>query len=253
MNLIKSFFITLSTYSIIPVPVFDWEEKNMKYSLCFFPFIGLLCKILTDLWFWICKNAELNVFLFAAVATVIPIVLTGGIHLDGFMDTADALASHRERERKIEILKDPHIGAFSVIYLGVYLVLCFAVFYSGYIYDYIPIFTAVYVFSRALSALCAVNLPNLKSSSMLKAYTDTAKRKAVNIFSVIWVIFDVLYAADISFKLAGVMSVTGLVWCFLYYRTVMKNFGGVSGDTAGFFLQLCELFCMYGILFGAVL
>lgn len=252
MNLIKSFFITLSTYSIIPVPEFKWEENNMKYSLCFFPFVGLICKLLTDLWFYLCKTNEVNEFLFAAVATVIPIILTGGIHLDGYMDTVDALASHRERERKIEILKDPHTGAFSIIYLGVYLILNFAVFYVIYPSDDIILITSIYVISRALSAICAMNFPNLKSSTMLKSYTDNAKKRAVNSASVVWLIIVFAYIGSIAPHIACVTLATGFVWCVVYYKTVMKSFGGVSGDTSGFFLELCELICMYGIMFWTV-
>lgn len=49
--------------------------------------------------------------------TVLPILLTGGIHMDGFMDTMDALHSYQDRERKLEILKDSHVGAFACLSL----------------------------------------------------------------------------------------------------------------------------------------
>ena len=50
----------------------------------------------------------------------IPILITGGFHVDGFLDTCDALHSYQPRERKLEILKDSHIGAFAVIMLALY-------------------------------------------------------------------------------------------------------------------------------------
>ena len=56
-----------------------------------------------------------GLFLQAAGFTLLPVVVTGGIHLDGFGDTLDALASHAEPERKREILKDPRAGIFAVI------------------------------------------------------------------------------------------------------------------------------------------
>ena len=70
--------------------------------------------------------------LFAAAAACLPLLITGGIHMDGFMDTVDALASHQSRERKLEILKDSACGAFAVLYCGVYLLLSFALYYEGY-------------------------------------------------------------------------------------------------------------------------
>ena len=49
------------------------------------------------------------------MAVIIPLVITGGFHVDGFMDTVDAIRSYRSKEEKLEILKDPHIGSFAVI------------------------------------------------------------------------------------------------------------------------------------------
>ena len=49
------------------------------------------------------------------MAVLIPVLVTGGIHLDGLLDTADALSSWQTRERRLEILKDSHAGAFAII------------------------------------------------------------------------------------------------------------------------------------------
>lgn len=61
-----------------------------------------------------------------AVLCLLPAAVTGGIHLDGYCDTVDALASHGTPARRQEILKDPHIGAFGVIRLCGYFLLSFA-------------------------------------------------------------------------------------------------------------------------------
>ena len=57
------------------------------------------------------------------MAALLPLLVTGGIHLDGFLDVADARSSHQSRARKLEILKDSHVGAFAVIAMGCYLLL----------------------------------------------------------------------------------------------------------------------------------
>ena len=54
---------------------------------------------------------------------VAPIIITGGIHMDGFLDTQDALGSYQPRERRLEILKDSHAGAFAIISCAVYLMM----------------------------------------------------------------------------------------------------------------------------------
>ena len=63
---------------------------------------------------------EIEGILYPLMAPSIPLLVTGGFHLDGYMDTMDALHSYQKKEKKLEILKDPHIGAFSVIMARVY-------------------------------------------------------------------------------------------------------------------------------------
>lgn len=57
---------------------------------------------------------------YVCIGTLIPIAVTGGFHIDGFMDTMDAFHSYKPREEKLAILKDSHIGAFAVIMLASY-------------------------------------------------------------------------------------------------------------------------------------
>ena len=102
-------------FSAVPMPQFDWNRKNMRYALLAFPLIG----VLIGLAFWgadlLCEWLALPAVLRGAVFCLIPFALTGGIHLDGYADTCDALASHADPEKKQEILKDPHVGSFAVM------------------------------------------------------------------------------------------------------------------------------------------
>ena len=160
MRLFESLLIALSTYSAVPVPQLDWSEKNMRYAICFFPAVGVLCGAALWLWAVLAQATGMSGVLFAAIAACLPILVTGGIHLDGYLDTVDALSSHQTREKKLAIMKDANCGAFAVIYGGVYLLayagFAYEVFAAGHILLICPLF----VLSRALSGLCAVNLPN---------------------------------------------------------------------------------------------
>ena len=119
MHILESLFVALSTYSQIPVPQFQWNERNMKYSICFFPVVGLFCGASLLLWNRLCQSFGISPVFFAAVASCLPLLISGGIHMDGYMDTMDALSSHQIKERKLEIMKDPNCGAFSVIYCAI--------------------------------------------------------------------------------------------------------------------------------------
>ena len=126
MNIVRSIIMSFSMFSCIITPRVEWKKENMGTALAFLPLIG--CVIGLVMWGFalLCKALTLNNFVFAAVMTLIPVIISGGIHIDGFCDTVDALASHAEVERKHEILKDSHIGTFAVLWLIAYFLLAFS-------------------------------------------------------------------------------------------------------------------------------
>ena len=118
MNLLQSMVIAFSMYSKIPMPRVDWNEKNMKYAMCFFPLVGGIEGILMLLAGRLLMESGFGKIFVAAVMTLLPILITGGIHMDGFMDTMDALSSYGDREKKLAILKDSHADAFARLGVG---------------------------------------------------------------------------------------------------------------------------------------
>ncbi len=118
MKILDPIIIAFSTYSIIPMPERRWSRENMRLAMCFFPLVGAAAGALLWLWNLLCLRFSFPELLRAAGLTVIPVIFTGGINLDGYMDTCDALSSHGDRKTKLSILKDPHTGAFAVIRLA---------------------------------------------------------------------------------------------------------------------------------------
>jgi adenosylcobinamide-GDP ribazoletransferase len=241
MSVIRSFFISFSMYSKIPVPQFEWKDRDMKYVLCFFPWIGAVIGILTYFWGIICKDFQLGKLIFAAVGTAIPLLISGGFHVDGFMDTMDALHSYQSRERKLEILKDPHIGAFSVIQVVVYY-LIFAGAYSEI--NGLKAMAAVgagYFLSRTMSGIGVVSFRCAKKEGLLYLFSSKAHEKIVKISLSIQLIFCILFLLSLS-VIMGIAVTAGAVLTFLYYRyRCYKEFGGITGDTAGYLVTLCEV------------
>ena len=239
-----------STYSAIPMPPFRWDETVSRRMLWFFPAVGLACGGL--LWWWsaFCTQLRIGEVLFAAGASALPFLVTGGIHMDGFLDTVDALSSHRDREKKLEILKDPHCGAFAVLWCGVWLLSWFALLWELYRLGAVPLLAPGFVLSRALSGLLAVTLPNARRGGMLYMSTERARgRASVGVLggtalltAALWLLLCPLPALCAAALAAG----TALA----YRRMVLKCFGGVTGDTAGFFLQTCELAMALGVWVG---
>lgn len=237
----QSLFIAFATYSRLPVPRTEWNEKNLRYAVCFFPLIGAVIGALEYLWFRLAGLLGCPAALRGAVAAAIGLLVTGGIHADGFCDTVDALSSHQNRERMLEILKDSHCGAFAVIFFGLWLVLWFAGWTALDRTDTVLCAALGFVVSRALSGLALNHWPQARKQGMLRAVADAGRKRAVTAAMLVYL---ALAAAGLLLTSPGrgaaVLAVNALV--FLWYRLMsMKKFGGVTGDLAGCFVTVAEL------------
>ena len=247
MSIINSFFIALSMYSRIPVPRVDWEKENMRYAMCFFPMIGVVIGAVMYLAGWLLDKTSVGGLFRGVVFTLIPIMITGGIHMDGFMDTMDALGSWGDREKKLEILKDSHAGAFAILGMGCYLMWSMAV-WSELPAEVLRVCCVSFVLSRALSGFSVVTFPAARNRGWWKMFQDGAQKKVVRITMCLYVAAAVIMMAVMNAR-AMTGAVTGVMIAFLYYIVVSrKQFGGVTGDLAGFFLETAELAMFTGIL-----
>ncbi len=241
MNVIKSFFIAFSMYSKVPVPQFGWKQENMKYVLCFFPCVGVLIGFFMAGWHWLCEACHVGDTAYILAGAAIPALVTGGIHIDGFMDTMDALHSYGDREKKLAILKDPHIGSFSVVMLLLYYMVYVAAFSEIRDWDTLIAVGIGFVLSRIWSAIGVTVFCPAKTEGMVRMLVDSAEKKRVLCFLL----------AEMAVCVAGILKASahaalpilvGTLLCFVYYRHLCyKEFGGVTGDTSGFFLLVCEM------------
>lgn len=246
MGLLKGLAITFSMYSKIPVPIFEWKEEDMRYSMVFFPLVGLVLGGLLTGWWYLSRYFGFGQIFTAAVATVLPLLVTGGIHMDGYLDTVDALSSYQPKEVKLKILKDPHCGAFAVMAGAVYFLLFFAGMTECRSLSSWLLISLGFILSRALSGLSLVWFPNAKKEGTLHTFSSAAHKKITAVF-----LCTMAGAAIILMFAAGGLKGMGVVvlalMVFLYYRKMSdKKFGGITGDLAGFFLQLCELSMVLG-------
>lgn len=249
MSVINSFFSAFLMYSKIPMPKTEWKEENRRYALCFFPLIGGVCGGLIILWYYICSKLNIGNTLFAAGCTAIPAAVTGGIHLDGFCDVCDAKSSWGDREKMLDIMSDSHIGAFAAIKLCLYLIIQTALFTEMSDKKLLIVFGAGMVLSRALSGLAAVTFKSAKRSGALHNFVKPA-HKRITIASEIFMIILSCFIMVTAGSFVGFSAVLGGFAAFVYYRIFScRRFGGITGDLAGWFLQICEL----AILLGTVL
>lgn len=237
----KSFGIAFQMYSRIPIPAFEWDEKSMRYIMCYFPLIGIVIGGFECLWFWLAGLLHLPSLIYAAVAVAIPFLITGGIHMDGFCDTVDALSSQQDRERRLEILKDSHSGAFAIIFASLWMVVYYGCWNAVTDWKTLGAVCVGFVLSRALSALALASFKGARKKGMLQGFADAARKKVVVITMLVFIALCIAAMIILRGWLGLIMVLAnGLI--FLYYRLMSyRKFGGTTGDLAGWFLQMAEL------------
>lgn len=251
--LLKSFFSAFLMYSRIPMPRVEWKEENRRYALCFFPLIGAVIGGIFLLWRFICIKLNINSFLFGAGSTMIPVIVTGGIHIDGFCDVTDAKSSYGDIEKRISIMKDSHIGAFAVIHLCMYFIIQTALFSQLDKWKTAFIVACGFVLSRSMSGLSAIFFKPAKSESSLKNFVKPAHKK-ITMAVMVFFIMMCFSGMILSDCFSGTISIITAVCVMIYYRKFSyKTFGGITGDICGWFLQVCEISVLASAVISACL
>ena len=242
----ETVIVAFSMFSAIPMPRVDWNARNMRYSLCAFPLVGAVIGLCCWGWAALCAALGLPDLLRGAGLCLLPVLITGGIHLDGFADTCDALASHGDIDKRQAILKDPHLGAFAAIWLCVYFVAALALCASLRRVQPLTL-TALFCLSRCLSALALTVYPLRPGSGLARSFADAADRRRVRLSMMM--LACALTAVLICLH-AWECALTALAVFGYYGRMAERSFGGVSGDLAGWFLQTAELGMLAALCLG---
>ena len=251
MSLLSSLIIAFSTYSRIPMPRTEWTEENRRFTFCFFPLVGIPVGIATILWLMLCSRLSIGPLLRGAVAAALPLLLTGGIHMDGFMDTCDALASWQPREKRLQILKDSHVGSFAVLGCVLYLLLMTGLLAECSLRDSLSL-AVIYVLSRTLSAALSVFLPKARDG-MLSSLSSGAAGNALRLSTVLYLLLCLLTLIFLAGIKTLLIAVVLLIFTLRYRHMAIHVFGGVTGDLAGWYLEVAELTAAAALILGGKL
>ncbi len=240
MKCLESLIVAFSMYSKIPVPQIEWKKDNMRFALCYFPLVGAVTGLIVWLWSLISGYLGVGTVLSTAVFVLIPVAVSGGIHLDGLLDTADALSSWQTRERRLEILKDSHAGAFAIIVCCSYFLAAFAV-WSEADAGSVQILTLGFVLSRALSGFGICTFPCAKNTGLAATFANAADRKKARVCLLLEAAACMAAMIWLDWRRGIAAAAAAVIVCALCRRMALKKFGGITGDIQGFFLQVCEL------------
>ena len=238
-KLLKAFCMSFSMFCAIPTPFSHvWEDSVRSLMLVVFPFVGTIIGGIWALAAFLLDKINCPQMFAAAILALAPYLLTGGIHLDGYMDCCDAIFSRRPLEKKREILKDSHVGSFAVIALATLFMFSFAAFASrnGEAWMLILICTI----SRACSAIGVSTLRPMGHSEYAGNFQKGISQ--ANIIALCAILIITVAIASYLFSLDGfiisVATILGYVFATAY---AFKNLDGFSGDVTGFGHTIAEL------------
>lgn len=234
-KLLTAFAMTQSMFCAIPLPLKKWEENARSHMMVWLPVIGLEIGLS---WFGLFKILEFFAvpgLIGAAVLSVTPFLLTGMIHLDGYLDVVDAVCSWRDAERRREILKDPHVGSFAVVWCGILMLLQFAAF--GSMGSASPVLILIPAVSRSLAALAVMTKPPMKTSQYSGEICYPKSHRIL-----LWGIVILSTGICITlWKTAGFALLGVLLGHFWALRRGFRSLEGMNGDIAGFCITVSEL------------
>ena len=248
MKYITAFFMAWGNFCAIPCPCKLWDNELRKLQLVFFPFIGLMLGVIwcaipfvINLVPLVTNEFEIPIILGALLVALYPYLITGFIHLDGFMDCSDAILSRRDLAERQRILKDSHVGAFSVICVVILMMFSYAGGYAlmdGNLHA-AGALLGIPVVSRICSAYGVLNFVPI-GHSQYKASYDKGGNMGYNIVLLLMFMAVVAYTAAMFYYGAVVAILTTAVTHFLVMFYGRKQLGGMSGDIAGYALTVAE-------------
>lgn len=232
----RSFLLAFYQLTRLPLPAVEFDEKASGRSTLYFPVVGLFLGCILAVLAWVAEE------LFppgvrASLLVMGMVVLTGGMHLDGFMDSIDGLFSGRPKERKLEIMRDSRVGAFGVIAVICLLLLKYNLLLELPDSVLYKVLIVLPVLSRWGMAIAVIIFPYARTDGLGKVY---AMQSGIKELAGSTIITAVIVALMLGLQGAWLVALTvSIVW--LTGKRIVKELGGLTGDTYGLINEILEV------------
>jgi adenosylcobinamide-GDP ribazoletransferase len=240
----KAFLLAVQFLTVAPVRVKDCDGRDLARSLVFFPLVGLLLGAAIWLVLKTAYMLDFGGFAYAIVPVVLLAAFTGGLHLDGLADTADALASGKNKEGMLEIMRDPRCGALGVVALVCCLLLKIAFLASIPLMYRGKALMLVCVSGRWPLVLLMYVFPYARAEGKAMAYTRGINGKILLSAGA------VALACSLVAGIKGALVLAAVSLAVVLFNKMIKNkIGGITGDTLGASAELAELSALFLSIF----
>ena len=231
------FLAALSFLTVIPLPRRrEVSPEQVGRSIGYFPVVGIIIGLILAGLYWLLRLV-LPSAVVSGLLLVCLVVLTGGLHLDGFVDTCDGIAGHKTPEARWQVMRDSRAGAFGIV--GVCCLLIVKYVSLNSVPDSLMMMTLVLmpVVSRWAMVYAVFAYPYARPSGLGKVFKQAASRRRLAIATLV-----ALAVAIPWFRLAGLVIMLG-VWVIVVAMVayLKRKFSGLTGDTYGAINEVAEV------------
>ncbi|MCG6036102.1 adenosylcobinamide-GDP ribazoletransferase [Acinetobacter baumannii] len=239
----KPFWIALQFLTVLPIELktMPTAQQNGR-AILFYPLVGL---IIGGILFLIsCLLVKLPVLLLATIIMTLWIWLTGGLHLDGLADTADAwVGGFGDKLRTLQIMKDPSCGPIGVLSLLIICLLKFVLIYVLIEQHQTLFLVFVPVLGRVVPSILFLTTPYVREKGLGRSLTDHLPKIAS------WVIAGFVLLLALYWEWQGLIAIISFLIGLVYLRHLfIKRIGGITGDTVGAAIELSETVLLFAFV-----
>ncbi|MGV8961117.1 MAG: adenosylcobinamide-GDP ribazoletransferase [Stenotrophomonas sp.] len=235
---VRRLILAIQFLTRLPTPqVKDFQPDELSRSAVYYPLVGALIGVLLALPLY---ALDARPWLAAVLALLLWVWVTGALHLDGLGDVADAFgAAHRNPQRFLEVLKDPHMGVFGVVTLIMQLLLKFVLLAelagssSWYGIVLVP------AWARWGTLWWSQRLPSLHATGMAERFSWQLSMRAVWLWGAVLAVISALWVPALLLALP-LVPLIGWYW--------RKRLGGISGDCLGASVEVMESLLLLGLV-----
>jgi len=233
--MLKGFIILLSFFTRIPVAnLVEYDEEKLKKSIYLYSLMGAIIGGILYGIAMLLQNVDQKIFV-GLILTIAYIIITGGIHLDGYSDSIDGLYSGREKKRILEIMKDSRVGAFGVIGL-IILILSYVICFSSVPYS--VIFMTPVIGRLSVVVSCYRKKYARESQGMGTFFVEGMSIKVLLVNLVLSLSFIFLFQEKIKLAITVLLTI---ILSRIISKTIENKIDGMTGDTCGFITEICQL------------